>query len=84
MYLFTVLTMCTFFTFFITQRMIGSRIGTGGSSGYSYLKSTMSERYRIFGDLFDISTYLLPRSKIPPITGAARERLNALPPMNVL
>lgn len=32
----------------MVQRMIGRRIGTGGSSGYQYLRSTVGDRYRIF------------------------------------
>ena len=30
----------------LVQRMLGSsQLGTGGSSGYQYLRSTLSERY---------------------------------------
>ena len=33
----------------LVQRMLGSsQLGTGGSSGYQYLRSTLSERYFIF------------------------------------
>ena len=32
----------------LVQRMLGSsQIGTGGSSGYQYLRSTLSERYTV-------------------------------------
>jgi len=47
-------------------RMIGKRIGTGGSSGYEYLKTT-AEKHKIFSDLFDLSTFLIPRSKLPEL-----------------
>ena len=48
----------------MVQRMLGSKIGTGGSSGQEYLKSTISSK-RIFTDLFNLSTYLIPRSQLP-------------------
>jgi len=44
----------------LVQRQIGSKLGTGRSSGYLYLKSTVSDRYRPFLDLFQLSNYLLP------------------------
>ncbi|XP_039216826.1 tryptophan 2,3-dioxygenase [Crotalus tigris] len=51
----------------IVHRMIGSKAGTGGSSGYQYLRSTVSDRYKVFVDLFNLSTYLVPRSWIPKL-----------------
>lgn len=50
----------------MAQRMLGSKIGTGGSSGHDYLKSTISGK-RIFSDLFNLSTYLIPRSLLPAL-----------------
>jgi len=47
-------------------RMIGRKIGTGGSSGYEYLRST-AEKHKIFSDLFDLSTFLIPRSRLPEL-----------------
>ena len=38
----------------MVHRMIGRKLGTGGSSGYSYLKAT-AERHKIFTDLFNLS-----------------------------
>lgn len=53
----------------MVQRMIGSQqLGTGGSSGYQYLRSTLSDRYKVFIDLFNLSTFLIPRDDIPPLT----------------
>ncbi|XP_023348799.1 tryptophan 2,3-dioxygenase, partial [Eurytemora carolleeae] len=53
----------------LVQRMLGSaQIGTGGSSGYQYLRSTLSERYKVFLDLFNLSTFLIPRQLIPQLT----------------
>lgn len=50
----------------MVERMIGIRTGTGGSSGHGYLRST-AERHRVFGDLFHLSTYLIPRAAIPAL-----------------
>lgn len=46
----------------MVRRMIGQKIGTGGSSGYDYLKKT-SEKHHIFLDLQKITTLLIPRSE---------------------
>ncbi|XP_012678908.1 tryptophan 2,3-dioxygenase B [Clupea harengus] len=51
----------------MVHRMIGSKAGTGGSSGYHYLRSTVSDRYKVFVDLFNLATYLVPRSWIPKL-----------------
>lgn len=61
----------------MVQRMIGSQqLGTGGSSGYQYLKSTLSDRYKVFLDLFNLSTFLIPRESIPPLTKHMQNKLN--------
>lgn len=61
----------------LVQRMIGSQqIGTGGSSGYQYLRSTLSDRYKVFIDLFNLSTFLLPRHSIPTLTRQMKHRLS--------
>ncbi|RMC13863.1 hypothetical protein DUI87_08946 [Hirundo rustica rustica] len=49
----------------LVHRMIGGKAGTGGSSGYHYLRSTVSDRYKVFVDLFNLSTFLVPRHWIP-------------------
>ncbi|XP_077558615.1 tryptophan 2,3-dioxygenase vermilion isoform X2 [Haemaphysalis longicornis] len=61
----------------MVQRMIGSQqIGTGGSSGYQYLRSTLSDRYKVFLDLFNMSTFLIPRSCIPKLTSSMSRHLS--------
>jgi len=50
----------------MVSRMIGARIGTGGSAGQDYLKRTV-DAHRVFQDLFSLSTYLLPRSALPAL-----------------
>jgi tryptophan 2,3-dioxygenase len=58
----------------MVNRMIGSKIGTGGSSGQDYLKATV-EAHRIFTDFFDLSTYLVPRSMLPALPDDLRREL---------
>ena len=48
----------------MVQRMIGAKIGTGGSSGHDYLSQT-AKAHTVFTDLFNMSTYLIPRSLLP-------------------
>jgi tryptophan 2,3-dioxygenase len=58
----------------MVRRMIGVKLGTGGSSGHDYLRQT-SERHQIFGDLFGLSSYLIPRSVLPPLPPAVKARM---------
>ncbi|XP_064200543.1 tryptophan 2,3-dioxygenase A-like [Anguilla rostrata] len=51
----------------MVHRMIGSKAGTGGSSGYHYLRSTVSDRYKVFVDLFNLATFLVPRKWVPKL-----------------
>lgn len=54
--------------------MLGRKIGTGGSSGHKYLKDA-TDQHRIFSDLFNLATFLIPRSKLPPLPDSIRGRL---------
>lgn len=56
-------------------RTLGQKIGTGGSSGYDYLKKT-AEQHRVFYDLHNISTLLIPRSFLPELPNELKEKLN--------
>ena len=47
-------------------RMIGRRVGTGGSAGAKYLEKS-AERSRVFGDLLNMSTFLVPRADRPAL-----------------
>lgn len=62
----------------MVQRMIGAKMGTGGSSGYHYLRSTVSDRYKIFLDLFLVSNYLIPRAYLPALSGVMKRRLSIM------
>ena len=52
----------------MVQRMIGHKIGTGGSTGARYLENTLSKK--VFSDLNMLSTYLIPRHVLPPLPKA--------------
>lgn len=58
----------------MVHRMIGNKLGTGGSTGYNYLKATV-DKYKIFGDLFNLSTFLIPRSRMPELPAALKRNL---------
>ena len=55
-------------------RMLGRKVGTGGSSGHEYLNKT-AIKHPIFNDLHNISTLLIPRSELPPLTDAVKRGL---------
>ncbi|XP_059484534.1 tryptophan 2,3-dioxygenase [Neocloeon triangulifer] len=60
----------------MVQRMIGSQnMGTGGSSGYQYLRATLGDQYKVFLDLFNLSTFLIPRNCIPTLTRDMKSKL---------
>jgi tryptophan 2,3-dioxygenase len=58
----------------MVHRMIGSKLGTGGSSGHNYLTKTV-EKHRIFIDLFNLSTYLISRSSLPELPDKLKKEL---------
>ena len=58
----------------LAQRMIGTKIGSGGSSGSKYLKRTL-EKHSIFDDYANLSTYLIPKSALPILPTTLKEKL---------
>ena len=52
----------------MVERMIGRRMGTGGSSGVDYLDKTAT--YRIFKDLWAVRTMLLPRKNLADVVSS--------------
>jgi tryptophan 2,3-dioxygenase len=48
----------------MVMRMLGKKMGTGGSSGHDYLKDTAA-KHQVFRDFHNISTLLVPSSYIP-------------------
>ena len=59
----------------LAQRMLGTKIGTGGSSGHQYLKRA-ADNNRVFVDLFNLSTFLIPRSRLPVLPNDIKKQLN--------
>lgn len=55
-------------------RMLGRKIGTGGSSGHEYLIQT-ALKHQIFVDFHNISTFLIPRSELPPLPENIKKEL---------
>ena len=58
----------------LAKRMIGNKIGTGGSSGYNYLKKTM-DKHNVFNDFSNLSTYLIPKSSLPILPNKLKNKL---------
>ena len=55
-------------------RMIGAKIGTGGSSGYKYLNKA-TNKHTIFSDLTNLSTYIIPRNELPELPKVIKQKL---------
>jgi len=55
-------------------RMIGVKIGTGGSAGHAYLKKT-AEKHSVFRDIANLSTYIIPRSSLPELPAKLKKDL---------
>lgn len=62
----------------MVHRMLGTKIGTGGSSGHDYLKQT-TQNNRFFRDLFNLTTFLIPRSSLPELPPEVIKALNFHP-----
>lgn len=56
-------------------RMLGKKMGTGGSSGAEYLKKTV-EQHHIFQDFQKIATLLIPRSELPILPEELQRKLD--------
>ncbi len=55
-------------------RMIGRKVGTGGSSGFEYLLNT-ALKHQIFVDFHNISTLMIPRSDLPELPETLKNQL---------
>ena len=58
----------------MVHRMIGTRIGTGGSSGKDYLKAAADKHY-IFREIAQLNSFLIERRKLPPLPPVVENRL---------
>lgn len=50
----------------LVLKIIGRKMGTGGSSGFDYLMETVA-KHRVFEDLYNLSTLYVASSKLPPL-----------------
>lgn len=61
----------------MVHRMIGLRVGTGGSTGKNYLRGAMDHHY-VFSEIADLGSFLFERRKLPAlpaeVVGAMRYR----------
>lgn len=58
----------------MVHRMIGTRIGTGGSTGRDYLKGALDKHY-IFADIAKLTSFLIERRKLPALPAEMERRL---------
>lgn len=59
----------------MVHRMLGVKMGTGGSSGYHWLRTT-AEKHKVFADLSNISTFLIPRTELPVLPPSLQRQLD--------
>ncbi|HMH35000.1 MAG TPA: tryptophan 2,3-dioxygenase family protein, partial [Puia sp.] len=58
----------------MVHRMIGTRIGTGGSSGRDYLKAALDKHY-IFKEIAQLTSFLIERRRLPALSREMERRL---------
>ncbi len=58
----------------MVHRMIGKRVGTGGSSGKDYLKASMDKHY-IFSDIAELTSFLIERRNLPNLSSELESKL---------
>ena len=58
----------------MVEKMLGQKIGTGGSSGQGYLKETV-DKHKVFTDLANIATLMISRSYLPKLPEKIKENL---------
>lgn len=58
----------------MVHRTIGTRIGTGGSTGRDYLKAALDKHY-IFKEIAQLTSFLIERKKLPRLSKAMEQRL---------
>jgi tryptophan 2,3-dioxygenase len=58
----------------MVEKMLGQKIGTGGSSGQGYLKETV-DKHKLFTDLANIATLMISRSYLPELPKNIKDTL---------
>ncbi|MCB0517000.1 MAG: tryptophan 2,3-dioxygenase family protein [Chitinophagales bacterium] len=62
----------------MVQRMIGARVGTGGSTGSAYLKGALDAHY-IFKEFSQLTTFLIERKHLPKLSKELTDELSFFP-----
>ncbi len=65
----------------MVHRMIGTRIGTGGSSGKDYLKAAADKHY-IFKEIAQLTSFLIERRKLPQLPKEIEQKLGFAGPLS--
>ncbi|HEV3251156.1 MAG TPA: tryptophan 2,3-dioxygenase family protein, partial [Puia sp.] len=58
----------------MVHRTIGTRVGTGGSSGRTYLQGTI-EKHSIYREIAQLTSFLIERKKLPSLNRQMERRL---------
>ncbi len=58
----------------MVHRMIGTRIGTGGSTGKDYLRAAADKHY-IFKEIAQLTSFLIERRRLPQLPKAVESKL---------
>ncbi|MFN8308661.1 MAG: tryptophan 2,3-dioxygenase family protein [Chitinophagales bacterium] len=58
----------------MVHRVIGTRSGTGGSSGKEYLQGALEKHY-VFSEFAELTSFLIERKKLPKLSEALRKKL---------
>jgi tryptophan 2,3-dioxygenase len=58
----------------MVHRMIGARIGTGGSTGKDYLGAAL-QRHHLFKEIAALTSFLIERKRLPPLHPELERRL---------
>lgn len=61
----------------MVQRIIGIRMGTGGSTGRDYLRGALDKHY-IFAEIAHLTSFLIERRKLPRLSPEMEKRLGFL------
>jgi|SaaInlStandDraft_1057018.scaffolds.fasta_scaffold01117_3 tryptophan 2,3-dioxygenase len=59
----------------MVEKMLGQKIGTGGSSGQGYLKKTV-DQHRLFEDIANIATLMISREYLPELPKNIKQKLS--------
>ena len=59
----------------MVEKMLGQKIGTGGSSGQGYLKKTV-DQHKLFEDIANIATLMISREYLPELPKNIKQKLS--------